>query len=100
MTADLRSRFPLTRLVDCAIGRIPADLVIHDRRWDRVHTGADIPHTDVAVIGGRIAYVGEDAGHMRVIGAQWKFLVPGLRPSDMGLVDVIRFQFIPVVDRN
>ncbi len=50
-------------LVDVAMGRRAADLVIRNGRWVNVHSGEILPGTDVAVLGGRIAYVGEDASH-------------------------------------
>ena len=50
-------------LVDVAMGRRPADLIIRDGRWVNVHSGEVIPETDVAILGSRIAYVGPDAGH-------------------------------------
>ena len=69
-------------LVDCAMGRIPADLVIRNGRWVCVQSGEIVPGTDIAVKGARIAYVGEDAGHTigpdtRVIDAAGRYLVPG-----------------------
>ena len=51
------------RLVDVAMGRKPADLVIRDGRWVCVQSGEIIAHTDIAIAGHRIAYVGEDARH-------------------------------------
>jgi adenine deaminase len=70
-------------LVDCATGRLPADLLIRNGRWVCVQTGEIIPQTDIAVIGERIAYVGPDASHTRgpstaIIDAQGAYLVPGL----------------------
>ena len=50
-------------LVDCAMGRTPADLVIKDGRWVCVQTGEIVEHTDVAILDGRFAYIGEDASH-------------------------------------
>ena len=50
-------------LVDVAMGRQPADLLIKNGRWLNVHSGEIIPNTDVAICGSRIAYVGEDASH-------------------------------------
>ena len=66
-------------LVDCAMGRIPAELVIRDGAWVCVQTGEIIPHTDIAIRSGRIAYVGEDASHTidastQVIDAKGKFV--------------------------
>lgn len=87
-------------LVDCAMGRIPADLVIRDGQWVCVQTGEIIPHTDLAFKSGRIAYVGEDASHTigpdtRVVEAAGMFLVPGLLDGHMhvesGMVTITEF---------
>jgi adenine deaminase len=87
-------------LVDVAMGRAPADLVIKDGKWVCVQTGEIIPHTDIAVVEGRIAFVGEDASHAigqgtRVLEAGGAFLVPGLLDAHMhvesGMVTVTEF---------
>ena len=87
-------------LVDCAMGRIPAYLVIKNGKWVCVQTGEIIPNTDIAIRGGRIAYVGENADHTiggqtKVIDAKDKFLVPGLLDAHMhvesGMVTVTEF---------
>ncbi len=87
-------------LVDCAMGRRPADLVIRGGRWVCVQTGEIIPNTDVAVIGGRVAYVGSDAGHTigeatQVIDADGRYLSPGLLDAHMhiesGMLTVTEF---------
>ena len=70
-------------LVDCAMGRRPADLVIRQGRWVAVQSGEVIPRTDIAIVAGWIAFIGEDAHHCigpatRVIEARGRFLVPGL----------------------
>jgi adenine deaminase len=87
-------------LVAVAMGREPADLVIRNGRWVNVHSGEIIPGTDVAVWGGRVAYVGEDAGHTigdgtQVIDAAGRYLVPGLCDAHMhvesGMVTVTEF---------
>src|SRR5688572_13310384 len=75
-------------LVDVAMGRAPADLVIRDGRWVNVHSGEIIPGTDIAIAAGRFAYVGPDAGHAigddtRVIEAEGRYLVPGLCDGHM-----------------
>ncbi|MFZ6019242.1 MAG: adenine deaminase, partial [Chloroflexota bacterium] len=51
------------KLVDCAMGRIPADLVVRNGKWVYVQSGEIIPATDVAVLDGRIAFVGPSAAH-------------------------------------
>jgi len=87
-------------LVDCAMGRTPADLVIKDGRWVCVQTGEIVEHTDVAILDGRFAYIGEDASHTigegtRVVDAQGKYLVPGLLDGHMhvesGMLTVSEF---------
>jgi len=75
-------------LVDVAMGREPADLVIRDGQWVCVQSGEIIPHTDVAVKAGHIAYVGPDASHTivgttRVVEANGRYLVPGLLDGHM-----------------
>src|SRR5687767_7775643 len=91
----------LTRaLVDTAMGRVPADLVITNGQWVSVQSGEIIPGSDIAVKDGHIAYVGEDASHTigkktKVIHAQGKYLVPGLLDGHMhvesGMVTVTEF---------
>jgi adenine deaminase len=87
-------------LVDVAMGRAPADLVIRDGAWVCVQSGEIIPHTDIAVKGERIAFVGTDASHTlgdktRVIDANGSFLVPGLLDAHMhvesGMLTVTEF---------
>jgi len=88
------------RLVDVAMGRAPADLVIRGGRWVCVQTGEIIDGTDVAVIDGRIAYVGANAGHAigpstQVLEAHGRWLVPGLLDGHMhvesGMLTVTEF---------
>ena len=87
-------------LVDVAMGRSAADMVICNGRWVNVHSGEIIPHSDVAICGSRIAYVGEDASHTigentRVIEANGRYLIPGLCDAHMhvesGMVTVTEF---------
>jgi adenine deaminase len=88
------------RLIDVAMARSPADLVIRGGRWVNVHSGEIISGTDVAVADGRFAYVGPDARHTlgeatRVIEAEGRYLVPGLCDGHMhvesGMVTVTEF---------
>lgn len=70
-------------LVGVVMGRHPADLVIRNGRWVNVCSGEIIDHTDVAVLGSRIAYCGPDARSIigkstKVIEAEGRYLVPGL----------------------
>ncbi len=87
-------------LVDCAMGRVPADLIIQGGRWVCVQTGEILPDIDIAIKGSRIAYVGPDAGHTlgpatRVIDAAGRYLTPGLLDAHMhvesGMVTVTEF---------
>src|SRR3972149_33057 len=75
-------------LVDVAMGRAPADVVLRDGQWLCVQSGEILPHTDVAIKGERIAYVGPDAKHAigpktRVIEAKGRFLSPGLMDAHL-----------------
>ncbi len=91
----------LTRaLVDVAMGRSPADLVIKNGRWVSVQSGEIIPETDIAIKSERIAYVGSDASHTigdktEIIDASDKYLVPGLLDAHMhvesGMMTVTEF---------
>jgi len=91
----------LTRhLVDVAMGRKPADLVIRNGRWVCVQSGEILESTDIAVVGERVAYVGPDAGHTigegtEIIDAKNRYLVPGLLDGHMhvesGMITVTEF---------
>lgn len=87
-------------LVNVAMGRKPADLVVRDGRWVNVHSGEIIDGTDLAVIDGRFAYCGPDAGHCIgedtvVVDAGGRYLVPGLCDAHMhiesGMLTVTEF---------
>lgn len=87
-------------LVDCAMGRLPAHLVIKNGVWVCVQTGEFIPNIDIAMRAKRIAYVGPDASHTIgkktvVIDARGMFLVPGLLDGhvhiESGLVTTTEF---------
>ncbi|MEJ2351065.1 MAG: adenine deaminase [Anaerolineales bacterium] len=87
-------------LVDVAMGRTPADMLIRNGRWVSVQSGEIIPNIDVAVKQGRIAYVGEDGSHTlgketQVIDAVDRFLLPGLLDAHMhvesGMLTVTEF---------
>ena len=75
-------------LVDVAMGRLPADVVIRNGQWVSVQSGEIIPGSDIAIKDGHIAYVGEDASHTigkktQVIQAKGRYLVPGLLDGHM-----------------
>lgn len=87
-------------LVDVAMGRTPADLLIRNGRWLSVQSGEIIPDTAVAVKQGRIAYVGANGSHTqgentRIIDAAGRYLVPGLLDAHMhvesGMLTVTEF---------
>jgi adenine deaminase len=88
------------RLVDVAMGRKDADLVICNGQWVCVQSGEIIPGTDIAIKDGRIAFVGPEAIHAigddtEVIDAEGHYLVPGLLDAHMhvesGMVTVTEF---------
>ena len=88
------------RLVDVAMGRAAADLVVLNARWVNVHSGEIIPATDIAVVAGRFAHCGPDAAHAigprtEVVDAAGRYVVPGLCDAHMhvesGMVTVTEF---------
>ena len=87
-------------LVDVAMGREPADMVIKNGQWVNVQSGEIIKNTDIAILGERIAFVGQDASHTigkntKIIEAEERFLVPGLLDAHMhvesGMLTVTEF---------
>jgi adenine deaminase len=87
-------------LVDVAMGRLPAELVVRDGTWVSVQTGELIPHTDVAIVDGHFAFVGPDAKHCigpktEVVDARGRYLVPGLLDAHLhvesGMVTITEF---------
>jgi adenine deaminase len=88
------------RLVDVAMGRTPADMVIRNVRWVNVHSGEIVPSTDIAVSAGRFAFVGPDASHAigpqtEVIEGEGRYALPGLCDAHMhvesGMITVTEF---------
>ena len=87
-------------LVNVAMGRRPADMVVRNGKWVNVHSGEVIPATDLAIVSGRFAYCGPDASHCigegtRVVDARGRYLVPGLCDGHMhvesGMLTVTEF---------
>jgi len=75
-------------LVAVAAGSKPADLVIRNTRLANVQSREVLDGWEVAVIAGRFAYVGPDAGHCigdgtEVIDAKGRYLIPGLCDGHM-----------------
>jgi len=95
------SSIQLTRnLIDVAMGRKPADLVLRKGTWVCVQSGEFVPDTDIAIKDGRIAYVGPDASHTItnetvVLNAEGKYMVPGLLDGhthvESGMLTVTEF---------
>ncbi len=88
------------QLVDVAMGRRPADLVVRNGRWVNVHSGEIIAGTDFAVVAGRFAAIGPDLGYAigpetQVIEANGRYVLPGLVDGHMhvesGMVTVTEF---------
>ncbi|QTN36971.1 adenine deaminase [Cognatishimia activa] len=76
------------RLINTAAGRTPADLVIKSGRWVNVHTCEILADHDIAIVEGRIAYVGPDASHCigedtEIIEAEGRYMIPGLCDGHM-----------------
>ena len=89
-----------SKLVDVAMGRASADLVVRNGNWVNVYSGEIVANTDIAISGGRFAYCGPDASHCigentKVVDSQGQYLVPGLCDAHMhvesGMVTVTEF---------
>lgn len=100
MSMDAFGQHNTRSLVDCAMGRSPADLLVRNGRWVCVQTGEVIPGMDIAVKDGKIAFVGADASHTigpetQIIDAKDHYLVPGLLDAHMhvesGMLTVTEF---------
>tara|TARA_R110000850_G_scaffold37503_8_gene98809 strand:- start:140 stop:1936 length:1797 start_codon:yes stop_codon:yes gene_type:complete len=75
-------------LVNVAAGRSPADMIITGGIWVNVHTRETLPDHDIAIVQGRIAFVGPSADHCRgpdtqVIEAKGRYMIPGLCDGHM-----------------
>ncbi|SMO72172.1 adenine deaminase [Ruegeria faecimaris] len=76
------------RLIAVAAGRQAADLVVRSGIWVNVHSREALPDHDIAIVEGRIAYVGPDASHCvgpntRIIEAAGRYMLPGLCDAHM-----------------
>ena len=87
-------------LVDVAMGRKPADMVVRGARWVSVQSGEILDDSQIAIAGERIAYVGENASHTIgdetiIIEAEGRHAVPGLLDGHMhieaGMLTVTQF---------
>jgi adenine deaminase len=87
-------------LINVAMGRKHADTVVKNAKWVNVHSGEIIPNIDIAISGGRFAYVGADASHTigpntKMIDAAGRYACPGFCDGHMhvesGMVTVTQF---------
>jgi adenine deaminase len=72
----------LERLIKGALGEIKAELVITRARLVNVYSGEILDGSEIAVLDGRICYVGRDARHARghrteIFDAKGKYVAPG-----------------------
>lgn len=88
------------QLIDVAMGRAPADMLVRNGRWVNVHSGEIIAGIDIAIKAGRFAAIGPQLDHCAgaetvVIEAAGRYLVPGLCDAHMhvesGMVTVTEF---------
>ena len=75
-------------LIAVAAGRASADMVIRGGIWVNVHSRETLPEHDIAIISGRIAYVGPDASYCtgpdtKIIEARGRYMLPGLCDAHM-----------------
>jgi adenine deaminase len=89
-----------SNLIDVAMGRKPADLLIRKGTWVCVQSGEFVPDTDIAIKDGHIASVGPEAARTLtkdtlLINAEGKYLVPGLLDGhthiESGMLTVTEF---------
>jgi adenine deaminase len=76
------------RLVSVAAGREAADLVVRNVKLVNVQSREVLDGWQVAVVGGRFAYVGPDAGHCigdatEIVDGGGRYLIPGLCDGHM-----------------
>ena len=90
MTQDTFPTWPdvAARLINVAAGRAPADTILTGGTWVNVHTRETLPDHDIAIVAGRIAFVGPDADHCRgadtrIIEARGRYMIPGLCDAHM-----------------
>ncbi|MGM0428604.1 MAG: adenine deaminase C-terminal domain-containing protein [Thermodesulfobacteriota bacterium] len=82
----------MRRLVDTALGRRAADLVVQNGDLMDVYTGRMLPGRSIAITDGWIAYVGSDAEHTvgpetRVIDAGGRVVCPGFMDAHTHLIN-------------
>ncbi len=90
MTQEIFPSWPdvAADLVNVAAGRSPADMIITGGIWVNVHTRETLPDHDIAIVRGRIAFVGPDASRCKgvdtqIIEAKGRYMIPGLCDGHM-----------------
>lgn len=77
-----RSKEEIRRLIRGAIGEIKADLIVTRTTLVNVYSGEIVPSMEIAVLDGRVVYVGKSAAHTRgdatrVLDGQGLYVAPG-----------------------
>jgi adenine deaminase len=70
------------RLIRCALGEIEADVIVRGGKLVNVYSGEILEGMEIAVLDGRICYVGSDANHTRgakteILNASGSHIAPG-----------------------
>lgn len=78
----VRTKSQIERLIQGALGEIKADLIVSGGRLINVYSGEILDGMEIAVLDGRICYVGESAAHTRgdsteILNAQGLYISPG-----------------------
>ena len=78
----MRSKAQIERLIRGAMGEIKADLIVRGGKLVNVYSGEILEGMEIAVLDGRICYVGPSAAHTRGsstqdLNAQGLFVSPG-----------------------
>src|ERR1044071_7210814 len=79
----VRRKRPLERLIRAAMGEIKADLIITGGKLINVYSGEILEQQEIAIVDGRICYVGASAKHTRgeateISDAHGLYVSPGL----------------------
>jgi len=82
MAVIIRSKAQIERLIHGAMGEIKADLIVRGGKLVNVYSGEILEGMEIAVLDGRICYVGPSAAHTRGsstqdLNAQGLFVSPG-----------------------
>ncbi|MFB3061636.1 MAG: adenine deaminase, partial [Candidatus Binatia bacterium] len=77
-----RSKSQIERLIQGALGEIKADLIVTHGRLINVYSGEILAGMEIAVLDGRVCYVGESAAHARgdsteILDAEGFYISPG-----------------------